>query len=333
MHMPRRIRLAGLAIGGSLVIAACGGGGSDEKSSSAPPSVERNLLPATADSAVTTGLEANVVINPTPAVAAAHKLFVFLPGTDGVPDMYRFILRSGTGRGYHAIGLNYQNGPAPVGLVCATSSDPNCFWNVRREIISGQDVSNDISVTVPNAIVTRLTKALTYLSQNSADEGWAQFLVNGAVDWSKVVVAGHSQGGGHAGVLAKLFTVSRACYFSSPPDWDTVNQQPAPWETSSQASASSPAVQFGLAGLQDPSVPYSQLSVIWQSLGLAGPAVSIDGNTSFNGSHVLTTNAQPATMTGLGEPFHGVTVRDLYTPVTSSGAPVFDAAWAYLCFP
>jgi len=331
--MPRICRLVGLAIGSSLVIAACGGGGSDSVSPSGPPSIERNLLPATADSTVTTSTEANVVINPVPSVAAAHKLFVFLPGTDGVPDMYRFILRSGASRGYHAIGLNYQNGPAPVGLICAISTDPNCFWNVRREIITGQDTSSDISVALPNAIVTRLSKALTYLSQNSAAEGWAEYLVNGAVDWSKVVVAGHSQGGGHAGVIAKLVTVSRACYFSSPPDWDPVGQQPAPWEMSSQASATSPVVQFGLAGLQDPSVPYSQLSVIWQGLGLVGPAVSIDGNTSFRGSHVLTTNAQPATLTGVGEPFHGLTVRDLYTPVTSSGIPVFDAAWAYLCFP
>lgn len=328
--MPRSCRLAGLALGTCLVVAACGGSG-DAAGPSAPPSVERNLPPAAADSAVTTFTAAHVVINP-PAVAAVNKLFVFLPGTDGVPDNYRYILRSGAGRGFHAIGLMYQNGPAPVGFVCASSTDPNCFWNARREVITGQDASSDISVALPNAIVVRLTKALTYLSQNSADEGWAQYLVSGAVDWSKVVVAGHSQGGGHAGVLAKLFSVSRACYFSSPPDWDPVGQQPAPWETSAQASATSPAVQFGLASVQDPSVPYSQLSVIWQALGLAGPAISIDGNTSFNGSHMLTTNAQPATMTGVGEPFHGMTVRDVYTPVTGSGTPVFDAAWAYLCF-
>ena len=330
--MSTNLRRIGLAVGSALAVAlaACGGGA--DESGSPPSSAERNLLPATADGTVTTFTEANVVIPPTPGVVAVNKLLVFLPGTDGVPDNYRYILRSGAGRGFHAIGLMYQNGPLPVGFVCASSTDQDCFWNVRREIISGVDTSNDISVPIQNAITTRLTKALTYLSQSSPAEGWGLYLANGAVNWSRVVIAGHSQGGGHAAAIAKLVAVSRGCYFSSPPDWDQAGQQPARWLTSSQPSVTSPALQYGLAGLQDPSVPYSQLSVIWQSLGLAGPAVSVDGNTSFNGSHMLTTNAPPATLGGVGEPYHGVTVRDLYTPVTGSGRPVFDAAWAYLCF-
>ena len=326
----------------TAALAGCGGGGGDATPTpmptppltTAPPaSVERNLDPSTIDAGVVaSSKEFHVAINPSPRVAAANKLFVFLPGTDGVPDQYRLILRAGANRGFHAIGLDYPNAAA-VGVLCAGSADADCFWNVRREVITGQDLSTVVAIDNANSIVTRLTKAIAYLHQNHADEGWGRYLVNGSPDWSKVIVGGHSQGGGHAGVMTKLYTVSRACYFASPPDWNTRSNQPADWE--SKANLTSAAAQFGFASLDDPNVPYAQLSVIWQTLGLAafGPAISVDTSTApFAGSHVLTTRAQPAASNTAGTPLHGLTVRDAFTPLGASGQPLFDAAWGYLCF-
>ena len=340
--MDKAARLASLTLLSSWVVASCGGGGSDTGSppvaapppASAPASVEHDILPKTIDPAVDLSLEAHVAINPSPSVTATNVLFVFLPGTDGTPDQYKLILKAGASRGFHTLGLNYQNGPVPVGVVCAASSDTNCFWNVRREIITGQDLSADVAVTSANSILTRLTKAIAYLNTTYPLEGWGQYLSNGAVNWSKVSVGGHSQGGGHAGVLAKMFSMHRACYFASPPDWSIRTNLPAPW-MGAQPNVTPTSLQFGFGGLQDPSVPYSQLLPNWTSIGLAafGAAVSVDGAAApFNASHMLTTNATPQASNAVGTPLHGLTVRDVFTPVTSAGAPVFDAAWGYLCF-
>jgi hypothetical protein len=256
-----------------------------------------------------------------------------------VPSQYQLILKAGARRGFHTLGLDYPN-PSAVGVLCAASSDPDCFWDVRRTIVTGAPgLSVDISVTPPNAIVTRLTEAVAYLNTTYPGEAWGQYLLaSGALDWSKVIVGGHSQGGAHAGVMAKLYAMARTCYFASPPDWNAANHPTAPntpaaWEA--YANLTPAAQQFGFGGLQDPSVPYAQLSVIWQTLGLGafGAAVSVDGNTPpYSGSHMLTTNATPAISNDPGTPLHGLTVRDVFTPLDASGQPVFDAAWGYLCF-
>ena len=61
-------------------------------------------------------------------------------------------------------------------------------------------------------------------------QGWGQFLLaDNTVDWRKVVLAGHSQGGGHVGVLAKSVSLNRAVYFSSPEDWYDTTDTPASW--------------------------------------------------------------------------------------------------------
>ena len=353
--MSKRLHLAALM--SCLVVASCSGGSDTAPTSSAPAPapappappppapayVVRNLLPSTVDPAAVTSSDTSadyhVVIPPVAGVTAANRLFVFLPGTSGVPNQYELILKAGARRGFHTIGLDYPN-PTAVGVLCAASSDPNCFWHVRNEIIlGGTHLSPDVSVTLANSIVTRLTEAVAYLNRTYPGEGWGQYLLaGGALDWSRVVAGGHSQGGGHAGVMAKLYAMGGACYFSSPPDWNAANHPAAPnapaaWESYPNVTAA--ALQFGFGGLQDPSVPYGNLSAIWQTLGLGafGAAVSVDSNAPpYGGSHMLTTNAQPNASNAAGQPLHGLTVRDVFTPVDAAGQPVFDPAWAYLCF-
>jgi hypothetical protein len=332
-----------LAVASLLSLAGCGGGSSTNAAAPVPPPpppapspssfTEHEVRPQDIDPGVTTALESHVAITPSSSVAEANRLFVFLPGTQGYPELYKLIVEAAARRGFHSIGLNYDNNDA-VGIACLTSTDADCFWDVRREVVTGTDYSSDVHVGAADAIVPRLTKALTYLNQTYPTEGWGQYLSSGAVNWSKVVVGGHSQGGGHAGVMTKLYSMSRACYFASPPDWDLNTSGPAAWE--SRASQAPATPQFGFAGLDDPSVPYDQLSVIWQTLGLGAASTDVvvgANTTAFNGSRRLTTSLAPDTSTDdPGTPLHGVTVRDAFTPKTPSGQPVFDAAWGYLCF-
>ena len=332
--MNRMKKLAALSLLCALAAASCGGG----SNSVAPPgpapgpsgTVDNpgQLSPNLVDHNVAANdTEFHVVI--PPAITPINKLFVFLPGTKGVPNDYNFIVQAGARRGFHTIGLEYQNSEA-VGSVCLNSTDVNCFWNVRRNVVLGDIVSLGLPVTKPNSIVTRLSEAIAYLDQAHPTEGWGQYLLgDGTPAWSKIVVGGHSQGGGHAGVMAKLYSMSRACYFSSPPDY---SGGPADWMTKENFTPAS--LQFGFAGLSDPSVPYNELSANFAALGLAGPAVSVDSPATppYGNSHVLTTDHVPNPSTDTGTPLHGLTVRDTFTPRDSSGQPLFEAAWNYLCF-
>lgn len=320
-----------------LALSGCGGGGSTSTSTPIPPpvpsgSIEREISPVTIDPRVDTATEPHVAISPATNVPAANRLFVFLSGTGGTPENYRLILRAGAALGYHTIGINYPNAEA-VGVLCANSDDPNCYWDVRREVITGSDSSPMVNVNVPNAIVTRLTEAIAFLQQNYPNEGWGQYLAGNAIDWSKINIAGHSQGGGHAGVMTKLYAMNRACYFASPPDFSLHFNAPATWTGKSDLTATSR--QYGFTHLQDPLVPYSELSLIWQQMGLNafGAARSADlGVASLGSVHMVTTNATPADNGPSASPYHGVTVQDNVTPLDANGEPAFAPIWKYLCF-
>jgi hypothetical protein len=297
-----------------------------------PSSLEREVSPGATDVAINTDLEPHIVINPSPLVAKG-LLFVFLPGTGGVPSQYRLILRTGAARGYHAIGLNYPN-PTAVGTLCKDSTDPNCFWDVRREIVTGEDTSTKVAVNSANSILHRLQALLSYLQVHYPTEGWERFLSNGSVDWSRVIVAGHSQGGGHAAVMAKLYKLHRAVYFSSPADWSDVADAPPAWL--SLPGATDVADQYGFSHLEDTLVPFAHVALIWSALGLGtyGAPASVDNQAApYGNSHQLTTNAAPNVIAGVLTPAHAATVVDLLTPRTAANTPLYEPVWSYLCFP
>lgn len=294
-----------------------------------PPSVVRQILPSATDAGIDSGNDPHVAVNPSPTATARGKLFVFLPGTGAVPTMQQLVLGTAATRGYHAVGLAYPN-PTAVGVLCADDVDPDCFWDVRREVITGLNTSLRIQVTSANAIVNRLGKLLQYLQAQFPTEGWGQYLVNGTVDWSRVTLAGHSQGGGHVGVLAKLVALDRAVYFSSPADWRQVANAPATWLSRPNVTLASR--QYAFIHEQDQLVPVAQALANWRALGLEalGAVTTIDGATApFGNSHQLTTRSVPL----LAGSYHGATVVDAATPRTTSGAPALEPVWIYLALP
>lgn len=287
------------------------------------------MTPSLTDAGITTSDEPHIAINPSPGVAAAGRLFVFLPGTGALPTQYKMIVRLGAARGYHAIGLNYPN-PTAVGVLCASDADADCFWNVRREVITGTNTSALLDVSVANSIVNRLQKLVAYLDRQYPTEGWGQYLTGGVIDWSKVVISGHSQGGGHAGVMTKLYAMARACYFSSPADWRQVANTPATW--TSRPNVTDASRQYAFSHVQDQLVPYLQLRDIWTALGLGtfGSPVNVDlRGAPYDNGHQLNTLATPV----IEGSYHGSTVVDVATPKTALGAAVFEPVWNYLCFP
>lgn len=315
----------------SSVLVACGGGSGDTGPTApqAPPSVVRQVVPSSTDSGIDTADDPHVAVNPVPTVTARGKLLVMLPGTGGVPTMQQLLLRTAAARGYHAIGLTYPN-PTAVGVLCADDTDAECFWDVRREVITGINTSARIAITPANAIVNRLAKLLQSLHAQHPTEGWGQYLVSGNVDWSRVTLAGHSQGGGHVGALAKLVSLDRAVYFSSPADWRQVANVPATWL--SRPNVTEASRQYALIHEQDQLVPPAQARANWIALGLGafGSVTSVDGASApYGDAHRLTTNVAPL----LAGSYHGATVVDAATPRTTAGAPVLEPVWIYLALP
>jgi hypothetical protein len=297
-----------------------------------PASIERQILPSETDSAINIQFEPHVVINPFAERAPRNKLFVFFPGTNALPSDYRRILALGAAKGFHAIGLSYPN-TVTLESLCVNNVDRTCFENVRKEIITGVNSSDLVEVSAANSIVNRLEKTLVYMAREYPNEAWGQYLLKGHVNWAKVRIAGHSQGGGHVGMLTKMYKMDRATYFASPADWSYVYAGPSTWV--SQKSLTPSSKQYAFIHMQDPVIPYVQFSSFVQAMGLNafGLPVSVDGSASpYANTHILTTNADPVQSEVVPRPQHAITVIDAATPVNADGSGVFRSAWTYLSF-
>lgn len=297
-------------------------------------SVERDVAPATTNSALTDNLSAHFAINPAPTTTR-NRLFVMLPGTTAIPRFYRLIVRAGAARGYHSIGLTYPNDEA-VGTICAGSTRPDCPGEVRREIITGTDTSPLVAITPANSITGRLVSMLTYMQATYPGEGWGQYLISGAPNWAVITVGGHSQGAGHAGYMAKLHILDRVAMFSGPGDVGNVPSTPAQWITLPNATPA--ARQYGFTHRQDELVPLALIEFNWSQIGLGafGASVSVDGSAApYGDRRQLTTNiAIPISpLSPSTAPAHGGTVVDVVTPLTAGGEPLYLPVWNYMIFP
>ena len=245
-------------------------------------------------------------------------LLVFLPGTGGRPEFYTTFLRYAGTQGHHAIGLAYPNVDA-VNDLCAAAPSPTCHEDVRVEVITGQARSPLVGVDATNSIDNRLRAILVWLAANFPAEGWGGFLSNGEPRWERITVAGHSQGGGHAAMIARLRRVGRAVLFSS--------TEPAPWTTSSFATPKSQL--YGFVHRQEQS--YAGITTSWRFMELAGSVTSVDGaSPPFGGSHQLQTNETSCGQVAVLDTFHNCVITNVITPLRPDGQPLFGAVWTYL---
>jgi hypothetical protein len=254
-------------------------------------------------------------------------LFVFLPGTTGFPSVYKLIVNKAASLGYHAIGLMYPNN-SDLYVASATSTDLSEFGKCRQEIFDGTDQTTGVSVNSANCIKNRLYKLLVALQQQHPTQNWQQFISGSEVNWSKLTIAGHSQGGGHALYIAKKVSVERAISFASI-DWNNTLNQSASWVFETGSTPISKCYSFN--STRDQIFSYNNVVTQLADMGMTGPAVSVDDFTPpYSGSHTLTTAASPAI--SLLVPDHNLICLDAYVPKTNTGAVVasFDRAWAYL---
>ncbi len=266
-------------------------------------------------------------------VSVKNRLFIFLPGTGGVPRNYRGIVTEAAKQGYHAIGLTYQN-PIAVGTYC-TSGDANCTGNIRYEMLDGTDRSSLLVVSRANSIENRLIKLIQQLNTQYPQDGWAQFAPGGNINWQVISLAGHSQGGGHAAFIGKVRSLLRVGMFATPADIVTPgNTLPAWFSLSAATPASS---YFGFTSTADELNAYSLVSFNWTGLGLgtAATAQSIDGNLNgpYAGRWFITSSSIPRNPGLAIGPQHNLPVVDVNVPLNTDGSYSFAPLWRYMCLP
>ena len=284
---------------------------------------ERTFAPSATSSAVLNSFGSHVAN--VPNEARVNRLFVHLSGSYGRPTNSLLVLREAATQGLHAIGLAYPNVPT-VDSLCTDSSDAACYEKVRLEIIDGTDRTSLVSVDRSNSVENRLVLALNYLQAQFPAEGWGQYLVGGAPKWDSVVISGHSQGGGHAALMARDRLMARVCMFASPKDYSSFFKAPAVWQSAAHVTPTNR--YYGFNHLQD-----SQAVTLrnWRALGLSslGAPVSVDSSAPpYAGSHQLTTSAAPAS----ASEYHGSVVVDRHTPLRADGQALFKPVWIQMCF-
>jgi hypothetical protein len=245
----------------------------------------------------------------TYATGTPGKILLWLAGTGGTPahGPARFFGQA-LARGYRVISLSYITRPA-VAQICRGAileKNPDCAAQFRQKRLFGTGAFDEISDTPQDAIVPRLTSLLIYLARTDPGGDWSAYWADGKVDWSKIAVAGQSQGGGMAEYLGKTFRVDRVLAFSG--GWDfSAPHQIANWYSTPNAT---PADRW-----------YATYHV---REAKAGPLAEIYRALDVPPDHVHALDLplrseQPKAGGGRRNPYHGEGIRN------PAYAPVWDA--------
>jgi len=291
--------------------------------------VQYQILPNETDYNINTFTNADQkhIVYLNNSVSKKNQLFIFLPGTGGNPANTQRIDSVAANLGYHSIGLVYPNEPA-IGSLCNSSTDIECYTNIRLEIIDGTDRTTLVTVDRVNSIENRIIKLLQYLQQQNPSENWSQFLDNGNIIWDKVVIAGHSQGGGHAGLIAKNHKVARVIFFAAPKDYSIYFSSPANWINSTNQT---PATRyFAFTHSSDEfGCTFNQQQTIYANLGMSqfGSVVNVDNtNSPYNNSHILTSTRTVNSSLNA----HNCVIVDNSVQLDINNIPYYRNAWVYM---
>lgn len=229
-------------------------------------------------------------LTPQPAATPRNQLVLFLNASGGAPshsiaDPQTNFFGAATSLGYSVLAISYSSDKV-LGIVC--DNDDACFFASRKSIILGVAqpgaAADFASIRLDEGVVDRVVLALNYLAANDPSGGWDSYLVAGTasqpeteIAWNKIVTAGHSQGGGHAAAIGRLFPVNRVVQLSS--TCDDVDGGAISWTDGtasgwgldpSQFYGLGSAAVFGSGGTViagDKTCPYHATN--WNHLGMA----------------------------------------------------------------
>lgn len=282
------------------------------------------IEPSDTDDGIEIGDAPHYVV--APASSQRGELLIFFPGAGARPEEYTEFINHAGSLGYHAVGLSYPNDKSINFDYCGDAADGSCHEFVRREILEGIDLSDQLSVDPANSILNRITKLLAHLNDLYPEEGWLHFLTdNELINWRDVSVAGHSQGAGHAGFIAKNHSVRRCVLFAGA-DWSFTEQAIAYWLN--WPAVTPPARIYFFTHERDttPSLILSRMMWVAYMIADFGPEIRVDSTDDYQESHTLTTNLEPAEAGN----FHQATIVNNAIPRNEQGENLLLATWQYL---
>jgi hypothetical protein len=237
--------------------------------------------------------------------AAQGRLLVFLPGSNAGPERLQKLLVVAARIGMHAIGLQYNNSPSLKRL--CPDGDPDCFERARLDIVYGFGDRVDRAHSVEN----RLISLLAWLHRGHPEEGWGQYLADGAPVWERIVFAGHSQGGSHVGLIARDHVVDRAILLGNSPSWiDDDHRTPI-------------GSYYGFIHRGDHAADRLAAFSDFGFLAFGDPVNVDEHEPPYNGSHLLLTELPT-------EKPHSAIVADARVPDGPDGEAIYAPAWRYL---
>jgi hypothetical protein len=239
-------------------------------------------------------------------------LLLFLPATGQKPRDYTRFLRLAADDGYHVLGLDYWNLGHSVASTCAT--DAACYGRLQQNRFDGSRPFAKSAVTPRNSVLGRLKPALAYLRRSDPDGGWGRYLDGDAVRWDRIVLAGHSQGGGESAYIAHIRSVRGALLFGSPIVTD--GSTAATWLSTPSRTPASRIYAFDNTSDQF----WPRIEPSWRRLGLGTPQ-SVDGTTHYT-SHAL--------ISEVPQRHAHLWMLDDSTPKDAAGVPVYEPVWNWM---
>jgi hypothetical protein len=266
-----------------------------------------------------------------PKAGPHERLFLFLPGTTGTPDMYTLLCKEAALAGLHAINLSYTNDKAVEWTYCRESDEDDCTGKVRLEQLEGKDHSREIEIDRKDSIESRTIKLLRYLDDHFPEEDWGRYLMkDGDLNWERIVIAGHSQGGGHALMIGTHRKVARVAMFA----WvDFHGGELAKWIT---PETTTPLDRiYAVRHLED---RIEQTREVWRTLDLYrfGPEVDVDrADPPYDNTHLLVSSMDTGAVQAMDDRYsryagHMIIITDDHTPVDEEGRPLFADMWRYM---
>jgi hypothetical protein len=257
-------------------------------------------------------------LNIARAAAKPAPLLLFLPATGAVPENYQDFLMTAYSAGYSVLGLDYWNRGKSVASTCGANA--GCYTSLQQNRFNGTDPTRFSRVNEANSILHRLRAALDYLKHNNPHGGWDRYLAKGgqSIRWSRIVLAGHSQGGGESAFISHFHSVKGVLMFSSPVE--TFKDVSASWMEKPGVTPASRMYGFDTTG----DMFYARIIGSWQKLGM-GTASGAAATRTPSGSHVLLSSLY----VGNAQEAHDRTVSD-GTARNPDGAPVYEPVWKWM---
>jgi hypothetical protein len=276
--------------------------------------LSRWIEPSQADSSIQKWNEPHYVCISDSSNQKTDTLWIFLPGTGATPDYYTVLTNEAAKSGLHAICLRYPN--------------YRSHEKTRKEIVTGEDVTDNVTVDAENSIEGRIKSLLQYLRETYPQEKWEQYLDSkDQIVWPKIVISGHSQGAGHALYIAKNHQVHHCVSFAG---IDVRKGSLASWLRN--GNFLTPPEDFYLFWHKGDTMIAKHQPALMKAIGVEpfGNPVVVDSlNPPYKGSHGLNATTPPPA----GELAHNTHVADKALRYDDNGIPIYRDVWQFLFQP